>query len=265
MMPTRILILATCALSLGGCGAVGRLKMVGKAPPLSTVDTSNMPEIEDSLGQSGAARFDPRPRTAAAGAAPAREAPAPAAPAPTASLFRAGAGAFLADQRAGRVGDILTIRINIADKADLGDTTTRSRKGDETAGLTSLLGLENPIQKLLRTDPSKAVGVNSKSDNSGTGTISRSETINMTMSAIVTNVLPNGNLVIRGRQEVRVNFELRELIVTGIVRPQDIARDNSIQHSQIAEARISYGGKGQLTEAQQARWGQQIYDALFPF
>ena len=87
----------------------------------------------------------------------------------------------------------------------------------------------------------------------------------MTMSAIVTDVLPNGNLMIRGRPEMRVNYELRELIVTGMVRPQDIARDNSIRHTQIAEARISYGGRGQLTQAQQARWGQQIYDALFPF
>ena len=87
----------------------------------------------------------------------------------------------------------------------------------------------------------------------------------MTLSAIVTDVMPNGNLVVRGRQEMRVNYELRELVVTGIVRPQDVSRDNSVPHSKIAEARISYGGRGQISDAQQARWGQQIYDALFPF
>ena len=242
MRPTHTLLLCTLALGLSGCGAVGRLKQVGKAPPLSQADPLDMPTVEESLGR----RTPSQP---------------PAGPAATASLFRTGAGAFLGDQRAARVGDILTVRINVADKAEVGNTTARSQGGSENAGLSALLGLE----KLLPGDPSKAVASNSTSKFNGTGTISRSETINMTMSAIVTGVLPNGNLAIRGRQEIRVNYELRELIVSGIVRPQDIARDNSIRHSQIAEARISYGGRGQLTSAQQARWGQQIYDALFPF
>jgi flagellar L-ring protein precursor FlgH len=162
---------------------------------------------------------------------------------------------------------VLTIRINIADKAVLDNSTTRSRTGAETAGLSSLLGLESQLVKVLpgHPDPSKLVDSNSNSTSSGAGNTTRSEQINTTIAAIVTDVLPNGNLMVQGRQEVRVNFELRELIVSGIVRPEDIARDNSILHSQIAEARISYGGRGQLTDAQQARWGQQIYDALFPF
>ncbi|MFV0623256.1 flagellar basal body L-ring protein FlgH [Sphingomonas sp. ac-8] len=242
-----LLIVAGAALS--GCGTVGNLKMVGKAPPLSEVGQVDAPYLERSLGEAGATQR----RTAMT--------PPGAVQTPSASLFRAGAGAFLGDQRAASVGDILTIRINIADRAEVGNSTSRSRAGSENASVASLLGL----QKLLPGNGTNLASTNSQSQNSGGGNISRSETINMTMSAIVTNVLPNGNLAIRGRQEVRVNYELRELIVTGLVRPQDISRDNSIAHSQIAEARISYGGRGQLSSAQQARWGQQIYDALFPF
>ena len=249
MIPYRILLLAAAASSLASCGTVGRLKAVGKTPALSAADATDAPAIEESLGSAG-----PTQRRQAR--------TADAAQPPSASLFRAGAGAFLGDQRAARTGDILTVKINVADKADLGNSSARTRGGSESAGISSLLGLET---KLPGSDPSKLVAGNSNSDYTGTGSISRSETINMTMSAIVTDVLPNGNLLIRGRQEIRVNYELRELIVTGIVRPQDIRRDNSIPHTQIAEARISYGGRGQLTQAQQARWGQQIYDALFPF
>jgi flagellar L-ring protein precursor FlgH len=146
----------------------------------------------------------------------------------SASLFRTGAGALFRDQRANKVGDILTIKINIADKADLGNNTSRTRGGSETGGLGGLLGI-SPVKKLLGADASAALETNSGSKYAGGGTTARSETINMTMAAIVTQVMPNGNLMIRGRQEVRVNFEMRELIVTGIIRPEDIARDNSIQ------------------------------------
>jgi flagellar L-ring protein precursor FlgH len=247
----KIILALALTATLSGCGAVGRLKAVGKAPKLSTMDPVDAPDVEPSLAS-------PLDRSN-------RVRPEQPVNAPTASLFRTGAGAFFRDQRAGRVGDILTIKIAIADKADIGNNTSRTRGGTETSGISSLLGLQTPIKKLTGTDPSKLVDTSSGSKYSGGGTTVRSETINMTMAAIVTQVLPNGNLMIRGRQEVRVNFEMRELIVTGIIRPEDIARDNSIQHSQIAEARVIYGGKGQLTDAQQARWGQQIYDALFPF
>lgn len=238
---TLLLILAG-ATAVSGCGTLGQLKTIGKAPKLSEMTAVDTPLTEDSLGQ-------PRRR---------EPPPAMAALPPDASLFRAGAGAFLGDQRASHKGDILTVRINVADRAEVGNTTARTRGGSENAGLSTALGLG-----ITKSDP--LIAGSSKSQFNGSGNISRSETISMTMSAIVTDVLPNGNLMIRGRQEIRVNYELRELIVTGMVRPQDIGRDNSIRHTQIAEARISYGGRGQLTQAQQARWGQQIYDALFPF
>lgn len=253
-MTNRLLSLLVVA-SLSGCGTAGRLANIGRAPKMSPVEASRAPGVETSLAMQGAAHRG------------GQNAVAQAAPVLSASLFRAGAGGLFRDQRASRVGDILTIRINIADKADIGNTTSRSRTGSEKSGIAALLGLQTPLAKLLpgAVDPSKLVDLNSASDNKGTGSTSRSETVSMTVAAVVVDVLPNGNMLIRGRQEVRVNYELRELVVTGVVRPEDIARDNSIMHTQIAEARISYGGRGQLTDAQQARWGQQLYDALFPF
>jgi len=251
----KIVSLIALATALSGCGAVGHLKSVGKAPKLAPMEQGPSPFVESSLGLQGA--------TNRAGGLPAAVAPPPA----SASLFRTGGGAFFRDQRAGRVGDILTVRINIADRAAVDNSTTRLRGGSEKSGIGALLGLQAPLAKLLpgAVDPAKLVDTSSTSQSNGAGNTSRSETINMTIAATVVGVMPNGNLLIRGKQEMRVNFELRELVVSGMVRPEDIARDNSVRHSQIAEARISYGGRGQLTDAQQARWGQQIYDALFPF
>jgi flagellar L-ring protein precursor FlgH len=250
----KVILLVALGATLSGCGSVGRLQQIGKAPKLSGIDPVATPEMEASLAMPSD-RSGSRPTNAAA-----------MQPAGTssASLFRTGAGAFFRDQRAAKMGDILTIKINIQDKADIGNNTSRTRGGSESGGLGNLLGIA-PVAKLVGADAGKVFETDSGSKYSGGGTTARSETINMTMAAIVTQVLPNGNLMIRGKQEVRVNFEMRELLVTGIIRPEDIARDNSIQHSQIAEARVIYGGKGQLTDAQQARWGQQIYDALFPF
>ena len=252
---TKHATLLLVATALSGCGTIGHLKAIGKAPKMSPAEEIASPAIEPSIGLQGAAY---RAGTAYSPVAP---------PPPSASLFRTGSGAFFRDQRAGRIGDILTVRINIADKAAVDNTTSRSRGGTEKAGIAALLGVQAPLAKLLpgSVDPAKLIDTGSTSQSNGAGNTSRSETINMTIAATVVGVMPNGNLMIRGKQEVRVNFELRELVVSGLVRPEDIARDNSIRHSQIAEARISYGGRGQLTDAQQARWGQQIYDALFPF
>ena len=244
----RKLLLCAMLVSLAGCGTMGRLGHVGRAPKMSEVEQVAVPDVEASLARDRAAAPPP------AGTA-----------APSASLFRTGSGALFQDQRAAKAGDILTIRIDISDKASVSNSTSRTRDGSESGGASAIFGLEKIVKDIAGVDTANLVGSQTSSSSSGKGSTSRSETISMTMAAIVAAVLPNGNLIIRGRQETRVNFELRELLVSGIVRPQDIARDNSIRHTQIAEARISYGGKGQLTDAQQARWGQQLLDVLSPF
>ena len=244
--------------TLTGCSIAGELANVGRTPRFSKPEAVPAPAIERSLASSGM-RDDII-------ASPDSALPLTIAPTmPSASLFRAGAAGLFQDQRAHQRGDILTVRINVADKAAFDNASDRSRTGSESASIASLLGIDKLIDKILPGKQTASPGADSTSKSSGQGSTHRSETMNLTLSAIVTDVLPNGNMTIRGRQEMRVNYELRELTITGIIRPQDIARDNSIRHTQIAEARVAYGGHGQLTQAQQARYGQQIFNMLFPF
>ncbi len=228
------------SVALSGCGSVDRIKNIGKAPDMSPVQTVEATAAADS--------FRPIPVPM----------PRPAAEIePSNSLWRTGNRTFFKDPRASRVGDILTVEINISDQAKVDNTTERSRSSSENAGLTSFpLGLGKA---------GDIIDGGSTSSNKGSGSVDRSEEITLTVAAIVTQVLPNGNLIIQGRQEVRVNFEVRDLQITGIVRPEDITATNRIAHQQIAEARISYGGRGQITDMQQARYGQQLFDVIFPF
>jgi flagellar L-ring protein precursor FlgH len=183
------------------------------------------------------------------------------------SLWRTGARSFFNDQRAARIGDILTVNISIQDSAQVNNTTARQRSSNEEAGIQNLLGLETVIQNALPGTPSLDPGISfgSTSAQNGTGSVNRAETVKLTVAAVITDRLPNGNLVIGGRQEVRVNNELRELLVSGVIRPEDIASDNTIEHTKIAEARISYGGRGDLTQVQRERYGQRVYDRVAPF
>ncbi|MBP9234531.1 MAG: flagellar basal body L-ring protein FlgH [Hyphomonadaceae bacterium] len=183
------------------------------------------------------------------------------------SLWRAGAKSFFNDQRASKIGDILTVNIEIADSAQLNNTTARSRTGSTETGIQALLGLEDTIQNALPGTPSldPAVGFNSSSASNGTGSVNRQETVNLTVAAVITDRLPNGNLVIGGSQEVRINNELRELLVSGVIRPEDVASDNTIAHTKIAEARISYGGRGDISQVQRDKYGKLIYDQITPF
>lgn len=194
--------------------------------------------------------------------------PAPEArPASANSLWRVGARTFFGDQRARNVGDILTVNIDINDSAQTNNSTQRSRSNDSTGGVTNFFGLENSLGRAFPGgfDPANMIGVAGESNASGSGSVNRSEKVSLTIAAVVTDVLSNGNLVIQGRQEVRTNREVRELTVAGIVRPEDISSANTINHTQIAEARISYGGRGDISRMQATPAAQSLVERFSPF
>lgn len=189
-----------------------------------------------------------------------------------ASLWRTGSAGFFGDQRADKVGDLLTVDIDINDQAQLQNASQRSRDGSENVGFPTFLGYGGKIDKVLTgvsqkdlPSGSSIVDLNSKSSANGSGSIKRNETINLKVAALIIQKLQNGNFVIAGRQEVKVNHELRELRVAGIIRPQDIRMDNTIPYEKIAEARISYGGRGQISKVQQPRYGQDALDVVLPY
>lgn len=247
LLPLGLILAA--AVMLSGCNALQRLTEVGEAPKLSQVTDPTRNRDYQPVSM-------PMPR--------------PQSEAPLAnSLWRPGARGFFRDQRAGEVGDILTVIVSIEDSAVFDNTTRRTRQNvSESAGLTNFLGLETKALRAVLPDDfvnTSLVDAESGSDHEGTGNITRSETLSLRLAALVTQVLPNGNLVITGSQETRVNNELRALTVTGVIRPEDITNSNTISSDQIAEARISYGGRGTISDVQQPRYGQQIFDIIFPF
>ncbi len=229
----------------GGCSSIDRLSQIGEKPKLNA--------IEDPTAQPGYKPVQmpmPKPETVSYNAN---------------SLWRNGSRSFFKDQRAHQVGDVLTVTVNITDQANFANETQRSRAAKDDSGITDFVGsktLGAQAQKIL---PGRILTTDSTSSYDGKGTIQRQESLQTNVAAVVTQVLPNGNLVVEGKQEIRVNFEIRELIVAGIVRPEDIQSDNTIDSSKIAQARIAYGGRGQITDVQQPRYGSQVMDVLLPF
>ena len=239
--------MAAAALTLTGCGTFQKLSEIGRPPVMTaTADPTQDPRWRPVTMPMPHAEIVPRE---------------------PASLWRSGSRAFFKDQRAAQVGDIVTVLVNMTDAANVQNATSATRTGTETEGLPNLFGLEAALPKILGKAVSASTLVNASSTNSnvGTGTIKRNETITLRLAGVITQVLPNGNLVVAARQEMRVNSELRELQVSGVIRPQDIASDNTVPHDRMAEARISYGGRGQLTDIQSPRYGQQALDILLPF
>jgi flagellar L-ring protein precursor FlgH len=182
-------------------------------------------------------------------------------------LWQTGSQNFFNDNRASRVGDILTVLISMDENATFKNQTDRDREADESMGAPHFFGLESKLKDILpnAVDPEKLVELNSGSGSKGGGSSRRSEQLQMKMAAIIAAVLPNGNFVLNGNQEVRVNYELRELQIAGVVRPQDITAENTVTYDKIAEARIACGGRGQLFDVQQPRYGQQVLDMILPF
>ena len=155
--------------------------------------------------------------------------------------------------------------VNITDKANIANETQRSRTNSEDSGITDFIGAKTLGVQAQKVLPGRLLTADSTASSDGKGSVQRTEALQTNVAAVVTQVLPNGNLVVEGKQEIRVNFEIRELVVAGIVRPEDIQSDNTIDSSKIAQARIAYGGRGQITDVQQPRYGQQVMDVLLPF
>src|SRR6478672_4476231 len=229
----------------GGCSAIDRLSQIGEQPKLAA--------IENPTSQPGYKPVQmpmPKPEVASYNAN---------------SLWRNGSRAFFKDQRAARIGDILTVNVSFTDNANVSNETKRDRTSKEDANVSDFAGSKTLTGNAAKFLPGKILATDSTSKYDGSGSVDRKENLSTKVAAVVTQVLPNGNLVVEGKQEIRVNFEIRELIVAGIVRPEDIQSDNAIDSTKIAQARIAYGGRGQITDFQQPRYGQQVTDILLPF
>lgn len=243
----QITATAIAALLLTGCNAFTRMKQVGETPPLTTIqDPKTQPGYQPvSLPMPAPIVGERQPN----------------------SLWRSGSRAFFKDQRAAQVGDILTVLVSFDDKAQFNNESQTQRTTKESDQMPAAMGFEGQIAKILPhgANPANLVNVSGSTNNDGKATINREEKVTLQVAALVTQVLPNGNLVVQGHQEIRVNFEVRDLQITGVLRPQDISSTNGVTLDKLAEARISYGGRGQMTDNQQPRYGQQLFDIISPF
>lgn len=247
MIVKNTMLLAVSALCLSACGSLDRISKIGSEP--------EMTKIENPVAQQDYQPVSlPMPTPNATIQQPN-------------SLWDGSRQTFFKDQRAAQVGDIITVLIDVKDKAELDNESKRSRASSENAGMDNLLGLETKLNQYLpeAVDNTSLAALEADSSHVGKGSVGREEKITLKMAAIVTQKLPNGNMVLHGRQEIRVNFEKRILGLDGVIRPEDISVDNTISYEKIAEARIAYGGEGQISDVQQPRYGQQLYDVIFPF
>jgi flagellar L-ring protein FlgH len=241
----RCALLSTVAVLSTSCASLDRLRTLGQQPTLSPVNNPTAQPgykpVQMPMPTPQQVTYNPN------------------------SLWRNGSRAFFKDQRAHQVGDILTVKVNINDTAEFQDQTQLTRSTTEDSAITNFIGantIANPAKAVL---PGSLLTADGNTQMNGNGTINRQDQLVTNVAAVVTQVLPNGNLVIEGKQEIRLNSEVRELLVAGVARPEDIDSDNTIELPKIAEARVAYGGRGTLTNVQQQPWGQQVTDIVLPF
>jgi flagellar L-ring protein FlgH len=230
---------------LGGCFSA--VNDVGRPPQMSPVGSGLNPDRGAFLTQ-----------------------PAPAvAYKPGNSLWQDSSAELFRDQRAMKIGDVVTVKISIKDNASMVNNTHGKRDASRNLEMNDTVGMSasDVAGSHIKTNINGFLTAKNHgyTESKAEGTLTRSENIDLLVAATVTEVLPNGNLVVSGQQEVRVNFELRELKVAGVVRPRDISAENAIAYDKVAEARISYGGRGPVQVIQQPGVGQQLMDIFAPF
>ncbi len=233
-------------------GCVGRLDHLGRAPSMSAPGAPQSPVPPISQERLALASYGASRETK---------------PGSVGSLWSSSPTSLFGDRRARTLGDILTVVIEIDDRAEMKNRTDRSRDASEGLSVPNFFGLASLAENILPSggtlDP--AIDATSSSSNTGNGIIKRQDKLTLQVAATVVGILPNGHMVISGNQEVRVNHELRDLQVAGIIRPEDISRRNTITYEKIADARIVYGGRGVLSDVQQPRYGQKILDSILPY
>ena len=244
----KLLLSTAMILSLNACSSLDRLSRVGEAPEFSAIEN---PVDQKNYKPVSMPMPEPEVETTEMN-----------------SLWSSTRQAFFEDQRADDIGDILTVVIDMQNEAEFESSSSRSRSAGEDAGINALGGFENYLDRYLLPDGGDPANLADLSTNSSTNNVGSTESgddLELRIAAVVSQILPNGNMVISGHQEVRVNFEKRILEIAGVIRPEDITIENSIPYDKIAEARIGYGGKGFVSDIQQPRLGQQIFDILLPY
>ena len=245
MQKLKALSSLLCLLCLSGCYHWSRLQETGATPPMTPTQDprahKNYAPVRMPMPDAKNPRYSPN------------------------SLWRTGAKSFFKDQRASKEGDLVTIVIDMKDKVHFKNETRNERTSSSSATLTKFFGLEKLLPQSAGTAAGNLITAGSAPSSDGESEIKRKDIVKTNIAATVTQVLPNGNLVIQGRQEMRINFDIREVLITGVIRSSDITPENTIDFEKIAEARLGYGGRGEGSDVQKTPYAQQVLTQLLPF